>query len=311
MAPVLLAAVTFAAGPGAGWLDRWFLEPVTAAFIGTAVPQAKPLSLWYGVNAALIMSIAIVALGYGLDRALGLRMLAKPAQLPSGAGVFDAILEMSERAGRACARVVADSEPRVYYAIALLAGFAAATPLLGDLSTLDVTAVPHPATVTLVLLAATLGALVVASSRLARVLLLSAAGFAVAILYRLMNAPDLMLTQLLVEVLVTIFFALALRRLATSGLPRIGRRSLGAARIAASGLAGLVAGALVLRVGTGGHTDTRTGLLRSGRSGTRQRTERGQRHPHRLPRSRHAHGDVGRRARRPRRGRSPARVRTG
>jgi len=81
------------------------------------------------------------------------------------------------------------------------------------------------------------------------VLLLSAAGFAVAILYRLMNAPDLMLTQLLVEVLVTIFFALALRRLAASGLPRPGNRIQGVARIGVSGLVGLVAGALVLRVG--------------------------------------------------------------
>jgi NADH:ubiquinone oxidoreductase subunit 5 (subunit L)/multisubunit Na+/H+ antiporter MnhA subunit/multisubunit Na+/H+ antiporter MnhB subunit len=249
VAPVLLASVTLAAGPGASWVDRWFLEPVTAAFIGTAIPQAKPLSLWYGINAALIMSVAIVALGYGLDRALGLRLLTKPAWLPSGGGVFDAILGISERTGRVCARVMADSEPRAYYAIAILAGFAAATPLLGDLSTLDLTAVPHPATFTLILLATTLGALVGASSRLARVLLLSAAGFAVAILYRLMNAPDLILTQLLVEVLVTIFFALALRRLASSGMPRIGSRSLGAARIAVSGLAGLVAGALVLRVG--------------------------------------------------------------
>lgn len=249
VAPVLLAAVTLAAGPAAGWVDRWFLEPVTAAFIGNEIPQTKPLSLWYGVNVALIMSLAIVMLGYGLDRALGLRMLAKPARLPSGAGMFDAVLDMSERAGRACARLLANSEPRVYYAIALLAGFAAATPLVGDISTLDLTTIPYSAAVTLVLLAATLGALVIASSRLARVLLLSAAGFAVAFLYRLMNAPDLMLTQLLVEVLVTIFFALALRRLATSGMEHIGRRALGAARIAASGLVGLIAGALVLRVG--------------------------------------------------------------
>ena len=54
-----------------------------------------------------------------------------------------------------------------------------------------------------------------ATRPLPRVLLLTAIGFAVAMLFRLANGPDLMLTQLLVEVLVTIFFALALWALPT------------------------------------------------------------------------------------------------
>jgi multisubunit Na+/H+ antiporter MnhB subunit len=85
-------------------------------------------------------------------------------------------------------------------------------------------------------------------NRLARVLLVSTAGFAVAFLFRLLNAPDLMLTQLLVEVLVTIFFALALRRLPVAPSLPGGTPGRWLSRGLAMG-AGLLAGSLVLAVG--------------------------------------------------------------
>jgi multicomponent K+:H+ antiporter subunit A len=79
--------------------------------------------------------------------------------------------------------------------------------------------------------------------RLARVLLLSVVGFTVALLYRLLHAPDVVFTQLLVEVLTAVFFALAIRFVATLESPApIGINS---ARLAVAIPIGLAGAALI------------------------------------------------------------------
>jgi NADH:ubiquinone oxidoreductase subunit 5 (subunit L)/multisubunit Na+/H+ antiporter MnhA subunit/multisubunit Na+/H+ antiporter MnhB subunit len=245
-APLLLAAVTVLAGPGAGWVDRWFLEPVTASVVGHGLTDVKPLSLWYGINAALGLSLLIVGVGYLSDRLTGLRMLPVPAWIPSGARGFDAFLAGSQATGKRLSTWLAGGSPRLYYATALILGLAAALPLLAAVRPADLAGMPPAGLAVLLVLAATLAALVRARSRLAGVLLVSAAGFAVAVLYRFMNAPDLMLTQLLVEVLLTIFFALALRRLAPATPWSPEGRAWRWARPVLAGTVGLLAGALVL-----------------------------------------------------------------
>ena len=248
-APVLLAAVTLAAGPGAAWVDRWFLEPVTSSVLGTALDDIVPLSLWYGLNAALLLSIVIVSVGYLCDRVAGLRMLPHGRFFPGGDRLFDSFLDGAQGLGRRLSRLLAGARPRVYYALAVTFGLAAAVPVARGLGLPELGPLPATGLVAVGLLAAVLAALLAARNRLAKVLLLSAAGFAVAFLYRLMNAPDLMLTQLLVEVLVTIFFALVLRRMPpllaaarTAGPSRWARPLLAAG-------AGVLGGSLVLALG--------------------------------------------------------------
>lgn len=248
-APVLLAVVTLAAGPGAAWVDRWFLEPVTASVVGKALDDIVPLSLWYGLNAALLLSIVIVSVGYLCDRVAGLRMLPHGRFFQAGERLFDSFLEASQRLGRMLSRLLAGARPGVYYALAIAFGLAAAVPVAIAARFPELDSMPATGLVAVVLLAAVLATLLVAKNRLAKVLLLSAAGFAVAFLYRLMNAPDLMLTQLLVEVLVTIFFALVLRRMPPLlDVPRAGRLSRWGRPLLATG-AGVLAGSLVLAFG--------------------------------------------------------------
>jgi multisubunit Na+/H+ antiporter MnhB subunit len=248
LAPAVLAAVTIAAGPGASWVDRWFLEPVTASVIGSMLPEATPLSLWYGVNAALLFSLAIVSLGYVSDRIIGLRMLPRGLPSLSGERLFEATLAGSQRLGARLSRLLSAAHPGVYLGLAIAAGLLAAVPLAEE-ALLAGFVTPRPAgLVTLLVLAAVLVATLHMRSRLGRVLLVSAAGFAVAFLYRLLNAPDLMLTQLLVEVLVTIFFALSLRGLPVASEPRSGGRGRWLRRALSVG-AGLTAGSLVLALG--------------------------------------------------------------
>jgi multicomponent Na+:H+ antiporter subunit A len=99
-----------------------------------------------------------------------------------------------------------------------LAGYAAAGVALPAFTGIDLS-VP----VVLVLLIAVIGAVTVeiAPSHIAGVLTLSIVGFMVAIFYILASAPDLALTQLVVETLVLVIFLLVLDRLpAYYGEPR-------------------------------------------------------------------------------------------
>jgi multicomponent K+:H+ antiporter subunit A len=216
VAPLLLAAVTLLAGPAAPWMDRVFLEPVAFSIVGGPL-EVKPLSLWYGINAALLLSVAIVSAGYFADRWLGLRFLKEQStRWWHGQELFETFLASSQRLGTRIVRVLAGGSPRAYLAIAIACGLLPGLVLLPRLAEIDWIALePFGATV-VVVLAVLLALLVAASRPLPRVLILTAIGFAVAMLFRLANGPDLMLTQLLVEVLLTIFFALALWALPTN-----------------------------------------------------------------------------------------------
>ena len=210
LAPLALALLTLLAGPAAPWVDRVFLEPVAFSMVGGPL-EVKPLSLWYGINAALLLSIVIVSTGYLADRWLGLRFLRpQTVRWWHAAELFDELMGLSQRAGEAIVRALAGGSPRTYLAVAIACGLLPGLLLAPRLTAIDWLAAEPSGASVVVVLAVLLAALVAASRPLPRVLILTAVGFAVAMLFRLGNGPDLMLTQLLVEVLVTIFFALAL-----------------------------------------------------------------------------------------------------
>jgi len=226
-APALLALMSLASGLGARWVDLFFLEPVTGSLLGGML-EFKPLSLWYGINAALILSVVIVTLGYGCDRLLGLRFLPRQPLGREGARYFEGFLDSSQRIGGWVSHQLAGRSPALYFALVLTLGVFASWLLVGAV---DISFEAHGGGFAVVgLLALSLAALFAVESRLAQVLFVSAAGFAVAILFRLMSAPDLLLTQLLVEVLTTVFLVLALRwvprREVAVDFPRLPRAAL-------------------------------------------------------------------------------------
>ncbi|MCL4839177.1 MAG: DUF4040 domain-containing protein [Thermoanaerobaculia bacterium] len=261
-APLLLALAVLAGGPAAPWVERHFLAPVTAALAGAPV-EAVPLSLWYGVNAAFVLSLAIVTFGYLFDRWLRLRLLPHAWAGEEGAVAFDRFFDRVQRLGGAIAAALADAPPRIYAAIALTVALLPAWTRLAPPRAADLDGASPLAAAVLVLLAMVLAALLAAHSRLTAVLLLSAVGIAVAALFRLLSAPDLMLTQLLVEVLTTVFFVLALRLL-PPGLPQPPPRPESRApRAAVAAIVGVGLGALVLAVQRDGPRPLRDFFLRA------------------------------------------------
>ena len=166
-----------------------------------------------------------------------------------GADGFESFMAAAQRVGHGIAKVLAGLNPNAYFAVIVLLGFSAAIPLVAEVANLD-HHVPLGAGVLLGALAALLGILLRLRGRLTRALALGLIGAAVALLFRMLSAPDLMLTQLLVEVLLTVFLALSLRLLMrhpTAPPKKVGPRlgQIAIALVAGLGAAGLAAALLV------------------------------------------------------------------
>ena len=108
---------------------------------------------------------------------------------------------------------MAGAPPAVYLALALVLGFYPALVLLGPIFSMPSTPWTWSAAGLLILALLGVGLMLLLSlqSKIGRILGLTTVGFAVALLYGQLSAPDLVLTQLLVEVLTTVFFLLAVR----------------------------------------------------------------------------------------------------
>ncbi|MGI9592502.1 MAG: hydrogen gas-evolving membrane-bound hydrogenase subunit E, partial [Myxococcota bacterium] len=239
-APGLLAVLSVAAGLGAGPVDRFVLEPMTAALLGYPL-EAPKLSLWYGVNLPLVLSFVILTLGFLFFRYGETHTLPDVPKALSGERVFTGFLEGAQKLGGLCNRALAGAPPRVYAALLLALGLGWALPLRPALAwSWDVAGLVIAAA-----LACSLALLVGLSSKVARILAFTAVGFAVALLFALLWAPDLVLTQLLVEVLTTVFMLLAVRFVAdrepVPGPSRVAR----GLRLVFASVIGLAAASLV------------------------------------------------------------------
>ena len=165
----------------------------------------------------------------------------------SGPVLFEQFLASSQALGGRMSHALAGLSPSVYFGLLLVFGLMWSLPLYESLSGF----LAHPwsfgGSLVLLVQFLAIAGLILLSGRLARVFLLSVAGFTVALLYRLLHAPDIVLTQLLVEVLTAVFFALAIRFIATQESPSpIG---LNWVRLAVAIPIGLVGAALVFALG--------------------------------------------------------------
>ncbi|MCD4524796.1 Na+/H+ antiporter subunit A [Nocardioides sp. cx-173] len=213
-APVVLAALSLVLGLLGG--------PLTAVLDGQAdllPPGAHEpkLTLWHGVGLPLLLTAASLTLGALLF------VLREPVSRLQARLAHDWSLERSYRAGmrlldRSAVEitgVLQRGSAAAYLAVILLVVVVLpGSTLLDGLGDLRVRAwdTPVQAVVGVVIVAA---AVMTTRSRrrLRAVLLVSVTGYGTALLFVLHGAPDLALTQVLVETLTVVVFVLALRRL--------------------------------------------------------------------------------------------------
>jgi multicomponent K+:H+ antiporter subunit A len=205
----ILVAVCLAVG----MFPKWTIAPVLSVMVyGTlGMVPAYSLALWHGFNVPLLMSAIALAAGvaiyFGLQRTINLHSVTR---LPvSGKHAFDAVVgALQTLARKAVGWLPASSLPRHLAWLIVTAVLAMAWPLiyfgLGSAPTpLPSASEVPPALAVLVWLlgvAAALATTISYRQRLRALVLLGATGLAMSLTFVLFSAPDLALTQLLVEV---------------------------------------------------------------------------------------------------------------
>jgi multicomponent Na+:H+ antiporter subunit A len=245
--PGILAGLTIIFGLVPGWLNSLITQ--ASRVILDEEPQVK-LAIWHGINPALILSILAISAGVGLffiyNRSASLVSVILPR-------FFDRLYDLSLKAlaggSLSLTRFIQNGTLRFYLMTILLASTVFVS--YGLLSTNDQFFWPQvaPPNFTEYILS---GALIItaifvtqAKGRLTAIAGLGVIGAIVSLFFVLFSAPDLALTQLIIETLMVIVFLLVfhfLPRFFKEYTPRIAH----ARDVLISGFVGLAAAGLVI-----------------------------------------------------------------
>lgn len=231
------------------------LHAAAASILGSAMPEYS-LAVWHGFNLPLAMSaigvIGGVALYFGLRKLINLHAVTN---VSTGRNVFHAQLDaVSALAMRLTNGIANGSLQRMLLGLVLVAIAVAAAPFVADPASPNWTA-PQPMPLLgwalwLVMMACAVATLRIYKQRLLAVLLVGGVGLMVALTFVFLSAPDLALTQLLVEMVTLVLMLLGMNYLpAQSGPERPRwrkRRDAVIAIIAGAGLGALAYSAMTL-----------------------------------------------------------------
>lgn len=252
--PCILGGCSLGLGLSLPLITTMLLAPAGAAIAGGPLPGT--LKLWHGFTPVLMLSLALVALGvvglvfwWSRVGAAQRRVVRWEPYTPQAG--YDAIFSGSMTLARQVTQRVQNGKLRVYIAVIMATMVAMAgmvflpwwfsQPLvwLGDMTVFD------GAICGLVVSSAV--AACVLKSRIGALISLSVVGLGIMLLFAIFGAPDLALTQVMVETLTIILLVLVLKKLPqfTDYGTRLGR---GRDAVIAGGV-GLIMAGLVLMAG--------------------------------------------------------------
>ncbi|WP_341995339.1 Na+/H+ antiporter subunit A [Microbacterium sp. LWH7-1.2] len=220
VAPIVLSGLTVVAGAFAPWLDKAFApyaDQAPPSTPGVAAPEHPAhLALWHGLEPALWISLATIAIGvlvFWLTRSW------RPANrlLPfTAAEAYNGTLRAVARLSVITTSLTQRGSLPLYVGTIFVVFVAAeSTALLASddwQAKLDAYQTPTQLLVAPVMIAAGLIA-IRARKRYTGVVLVSVTGLGMVLLFATSGAPDLALTQILVETVTLVAFALVLRRI--------------------------------------------------------------------------------------------------
>jgi multicomponent Na+:H+ antiporter subunit A len=215
--PVALAAAGLAFGVAPALVSDSLVGPAVFAILGR--PMTITLTLWYGPNLALLLSAVTIAIGVGafvrwddvrsqLSRFDGMRRFGAEA-------AYERIMGGLVRVADAQTRLLQTGDLRHYLTWTLVVLVSAGSVALIRAPGVTFT-VPDVGNVPWVLAAAVVAAgwgVVLARTRLTALMALGVAGTGVALFFVMLGAPDLALTQFLIETLTLILAVLVIARL--------------------------------------------------------------------------------------------------
>ncbi|MEM6490463.1 MAG: putative monovalent cation/H+ antiporter subunit A [Pseudomonadota bacterium] len=226
--PVLLALLGVFFGLAPGLIQDALITPTVLSLLGSA-NEAKQLKLWAGVNLPLFLSIATVALGlalYAFHRRLRTALAAADARAPNFDRGWDRLLDRFKAFAAWLTGLIQSGKLRRYIFIT----FSTVLIAIGGTliargvwpTTIDLEGVSGKLVALVVLTAAGAILTTITRSRIAAMAALGVVGIGVAMIFIAFGAPDVAITQLLVETLVIVLVAVALLRLPT--MNRVGER---------------------------------------------------------------------------------------
>jgi multicomponent Na+:H+ antiporter subunit A len=209
--PVVIAGVVSVAfGIAASTVGKWLVAPGSSL----SSDAVSKLVLWPGVNTAFVLSVGVLLVGAVVGFAVPLHRQGSASSL--GERAFDAIYAGTLQGAKRITAVAQSGSLPVYAVVIItVIGAAVLTGLVVDQSvTLPQIGSETP-------LEAVVGGLAIVFAcgvalvqyRFTAALLLGGVGFAIAVLFVMRGAPDLALTQLLVETLTIVVFLLAMRQM--------------------------------------------------------------------------------------------------
>ena len=255
--PVLMGSLGIVFGIVPGVVSHWLVEPAVRAFHWTT--EDIQLKLYHGINEPLLLSIVTLCLGtavYFLRHKIRQILLMGVYRSPLTAeGIYTGLLGFLAWLAGTQTRVLQNGSLHRYLVVIIgSVTLAVAAPLMTNLaqvpflSAADFAGAGHTGVLIAVIIAAAVAAVVAAKSRLLAISGLGVVGVGIAMLFLINGAPDVALTQLLVETLTIIIVTLVLLR-----LPPLARRNSGQGfdrvlngMIAAA--AGILISALILEV---------------------------------------------------------------
>ena len=244
-APVVAAAAASVVfGLAAARVGKWLVAPSKSL---DADAKSK-LLLWPGINTALVISVVVIAVGAVVGWRAPLGVAGHRGS--RGERTFDAVYDATLATAKRITGVSQPGSLPLYVAVTVLivASVAVASLVTDGFPALEgfVTDPPVAVAVTFLTVVVSIGVAVV-SMRFTAALFLGGVGYGVAVLFLMRGAPDLALTQVLVETLTIVIFLLAMRSMPRSFAPASSWAPV-PVRIAVSAAVGVVIPLLALAV---------------------------------------------------------------
>jgi multicomponent Na+:H+ antiporter subunit A len=217
--PVLLGSLGIVFGIIPGWVSRWLIEPAVRAFHWTT--EDIQLKLYHGINDPLLLSIITLGLGttvYFLRGKIRRVFAGFLDRLPVKAeNAYTIALDAIAWLAKTLTRMLQNGSLHRYLVVVIgSVTLGVGIPLIKQPPSFAGTGfagVGQPGWLVVFIIAAAVVLVVSASSRLLAICGLGVIGAGIAMLFLIFGAPDVALTQLLVETLTVIIVALVLLRL--------------------------------------------------------------------------------------------------
>jgi multicomponent Na+:H+ antiporter subunit A len=254
LGPVVLAGYCLFLGLYPGHIEQRVIAPAVQAVLGK--PMEIHLALWYGVNLALLLSVITVALGVACyvfwDPLRRVISWADPLwNHGAEAGYRLALRGLISAAGAQTRLIMAGGLRRYLLWIFVVVAAAPVGALLirgGATFPTGPPSVYFTEWVLATVIASAAIAAAVAPGRLTAIASIGVVGFTIALLFQILSAPDLAITQLMVETLFVVIVVLVVHHLPKLAVTRPLTSAQTARNLAVAGIVGTTVTSLIWSV---------------------------------------------------------------